>query len=262
VLQRKSAWPIITLLTDFGFHDSFVGEVKGALLSGCRQCNLVDITHSVPAYDVEAAAYILGQSYNQFPPGTIHLAVVDPGVGSSRRPIILTDGCYFFVGPDNGLFTPVITAAACINAYEIICTPGNLSATFHGRDLFAPAAAALARGQLLESLGIPISDLIRLKDWQATQLPDGSWKGKIVWIDHFGNLITNLPGRLFAQDGKHVLKLRDHLIEHWVTTYSQVHTGLAVLKNSHDFLEVIVANDSAARVLSATQCEEIYLITE
>ena len=136
--------PLVTLLTDFGSSDSYVAEIKGVLLGLCPAAVLVDVTHAVPPGDIRAGAYLLGRAWHRFPAGTVHLSVVDPGVGTARAALALRAHGHWFVGPDNGLFTPVLRDAEV----EIVTlpTPAGAAPTFHGRDLFAPAAAALARG--------------------------------------------------------------------------------------------------------------------
>src|SRR5919198_3406452 len=143
--------PLITLLTDFGTTDSYVAEMKAVLYNGAPQATLVDVTHSVPPGDVRAAAYVLARTWHRFPPGTTHLAVVDPGVGSARAALALAAGGHWFVGPNNGLFTSVLKHSEV----EIVAlpTPAAASPTFHGRDLFAPAAAAIASGAALHAIG-------------------------------------------------------------------------------------------------------------
>ena len=181
--------PLLTLLTDFGTSDSYVAELKGAIYSQAPDVTLVDITHTVPPGDVRAAAYIMGRAWPHFPPGTIHLAVVDPGVGTARAAFALRGHGHTFVGPDNGLFTGVLHDADV----EIVAlpTPERTSPTFHGRDLFGPAAAALAAGQPLRSLGEAFAGIpIRI----ATARPHYEGKsvvGEIIYIDRFGTLVTN-----------------------------------------------------------------------
>ncbi len=148
---------IITLLTDFGSADHYVAEVKGVLLSCAPGVTLVDVTHGIHPGDVRSGAYVLGRAWHRFPPGSIHLAVIDPGVGSSRPALAFGAHGHFFVGPDNGVFTPVLHDAE-IEAV-VLLTPEAASPTFHGRDLFAPAAAALANGVPLGSLGQPLAGI-------------------------------------------------------------------------------------------------------
>nr|MBA3320351.1 SAM-dependent chlorinase/fluorinase [Pyrinomonadaceae bacterium] len=140
---------IVTLLTDFGAADYFVGAVKGVLLTICPGTTIVDITHEIPAHDVEAGAFTLLAAYDSFPPGTIHVAVVDPGVGSSRRPLLVVTADYFFVGPDNGLFSYILERESATRVFHLTNQEyfrPSVSLTFHGRDIFAPVAGALAGG--------------------------------------------------------------------------------------------------------------------
>src|SRR5690606_12746954 len=143
--------PILTLLTDFGTADSYVAEVRGVLLSAVPGATLVDVSHEVAQGAVRTAAYLLGRAWRRFPAGTVHLVVVDPGVGTPRAALAAEFGGHRFVGPDNGTLTPVLEGAAVVE----LAPPAEASATFHGRDLFAPAAAALATGAALASLGSP-----------------------------------------------------------------------------------------------------------
>jgi S-adenosylmethionine hydrolase len=181
--------PVITLLTDFGIRDSYVGEIRGRLLTLAPGAMLADITHDIAPADVPAGAYVLDRSWRAFPTGTIHLAVVDPGVGSERRGLALRAGGHFFVGPDNGLFTGLADSA---DGGVALPAPAGAAATFHGRDVFAPAAAALATGVSLDALGAALhGDLVRLRRPQP--VGDGaSLIGEVVYIDRFGTLVTNL----------------------------------------------------------------------
>ncbi len=192
------AAPVIALLTDFGLQDTYVGVMKGVILGIAPDVRVVDLTHGIPPQDVRAAAYNLFVSYRYFPAGTLFCCVVDPGVGSERRAVAVRAGAYTFVAPDNGLLTPVLErepvemAVVLENAaYHL----PNVSATFHGRDIFAPVAAHLAQGVTLETLGPPVTpeELVRLSWPQPRRTPDG-WEASIVYADRFGNLITNLPG--------------------------------------------------------------------
>ena len=153
------------------------------MLAVCPEARLIDISHSIPPFDVRAGGFVLWAGSRDFPPGTVHLAVIDPGVGSDRRPLALEVGGSFFVGPDNGLFTPWLPGEAAIELTAAEYRLPQTSATFHGRDVFAPAAGRLAGGTPLTSLGRPIEDLVALPD------PFGP---VILWVDNFGNLVTNL----------------------------------------------------------------------
>ena len=183
---------IITLLTDFGLKDAYVGIMKGVILSINPDARVVDITHEVDAQDIREGAFLLQESCGWFPEGTVHVAVVDPTVGSSRRPIIVTAREQVFVGPDNGLFTLVMGEPPAVHVIENreFMLPG-VSGTFHGRDIFSPAAAHLSKGVPAAAFGHRIDDPVRLNSIFPT-VEDGVLKGKIVRFDRFGNGITNI----------------------------------------------------------------------
>ncbi|MBA3766621.1 MAG: SAM-dependent chlorinase/fluorinase, partial [Acidobacteria bacterium] len=186
---------LVTLLTDFGNVDYFVGAMKGALLSVSPEARLVDITHEIPPQDVRAGAFTLMAVYQSFPPETIHVAVVDPGVGSSRRPVLVVGGGQFFVGPDNGLFSYIYEREPKARVFhldreEYFRLP--VSATFHGRDVFAPIAGALCNGVEFSELGHEIKDYIRLAPLAPGRDVDGNLDAEIIHIDRFGNCFTNL----------------------------------------------------------------------
>ena len=192
---------MITLLTDFGLADYFVPAVKGVLLTLQPAAHIVDLTHEIPAHDIQSGAFTLGACYRDFPPGTVHLAVVDPGVGSARRVLVVQAGQHLFVGPDNGLFSFVYVREAQVRVFHA-CQPEFFrtepdttapSPTFHGRDVFAPLAAWLARGVHPASFGPEIYDYVRL----AVPPPEresgtGRLRGNVIHLDRFGNCITNL----------------------------------------------------------------------
>jgi hypothetical protein len=186
--------PVIALLTDFGLRDAYVGAMKGAILSVCPEAALVDVLHEVPAHDVAAGALALEAAYRHFPGGTVFVAIVDPGVGSSRRPLAVGAGRWLFVGPDNGLLTPVLDAHPQARVH-LVASPllfrEPVSPVFHGRDLFGPVAGHLACGLSLEEVGPPVGDAIRLPPPPKTRLEDG-WQGVVVHVDRFGNLTTNI----------------------------------------------------------------------
>jgi len=184
---------IITLLTDFGLKDAYVGIMKGVILSINPDAAIVDITHEVEAQDIREGVFLLEESWGWFPEGTVHVAVVDPTVGSSRRPIIVSAGGRVFVGPDNGLFTLVMGETPVVHVIESreFMLPG-VSGTFHGRDVFSPAAAHLSRGVPPAAFGRRIDDPVRLGGLSPA-VEGGALKGKIVRFDRFGNGITNIP---------------------------------------------------------------------
>jgi S-adenosyl-L-methionine hydrolase (adenosine-forming) len=194
---------LITLLTDFGIADYFVGAMKGVILSVSLQAQLVDITHEIPAQDIEAGAFTLMAAYGDFPLGTIHVAVVDPGVGSARRPIVVAAGGHSFVGPDNGIFSYVYERETECRVFHLdraeFFRP-HVSPTFHGRDVFAPVAGALSNGVKPAALGSEIKDYVRLPPLAPLKSADESLLAKIIHIDHFGNCITNLTRESLTQE--------------------------------------------------------------
>ncbi len=237
---------LITLLTDFGTVDSYLAEVKGVLLTAIPEAVLVDVTHSVPPGDVRAAAYLLGRVWHRFPVGTVHFAVVDPGVGTGRAALALGAHGHYFVGPDNGLFTYVLRDAKV----QIVSlpTPDGASATFHGRDLFAPAAAALAAGEALAGLGEPFAGMPVRLVYAEPHYEGKSVVGQVVYVDRFGTLVTNLTPDLVPHyaavevEGLEVGPLR--------RTFGDVPTGgLVAYLGSGGQVEIAVRDGSAARRL-------------
>lgn len=236
----------ITLLTDFGTSDSYVAEVKGTLLTRAPDATLVDVSHALSPGDVRAAAYLLGRVWHRFPPGTVHFAVVDPGVGTERAALALTARGHWFVGPDNGLFTVVLrdTEVQIVS----LPTPQEASTTFHGRDLFAPAAAALATGTALAQLGEPFMGMPARLAFAEPRHEGKSVVGQVVYVDRFGTLVTNLtpalvpPYAVIEVEGLEVGPLR--------RTFGDVPTGgLVAYLGSGGEVEVAVRDGSAARRL-------------
>lgn len=190
---------VITLLTDFGTRDEYVGAMKGVMLSVNPAAKLVDISHHVPAYDVRQTAALLTAAYPYFPAGTVHLVVVDPGVGGRRSAIALSCGRHFFVGPDNGVFSALLGGGLSVDIVRIENTAlfhMPVSRTFHGRDIFAPVAAHLSTGLALSRLGPPLAreEAVCLPMPAAHIDNDGLLAGEVIAVDHFGNLITNISG--------------------------------------------------------------------
>ena len=183
--------PIITLTTDFGDASYYVGALRGVLLTCCPEARLVDITHQIAPFSPLEASFVLSQACLEFPPGTVHLAVVDPGVGGLRRPLIVRTERYTFVGPDNGIFTPFLDGH---EAVYCIRSAGKESPTFHGRDLFAPAAARLAAGESPDTIGERASGAVRLH-LPRPRREGQSLVGQVLMLDRFGNLITNVHRR-------------------------------------------------------------------
>lgn len=193
---RGSVPPVVTLFTDFGHQDPFVGIMKGVILSVCPTAVVVDLCHETATYDVLGGSFLLQSAGRYFPTGTIHVAVVDPGVGGPRRPILAQIDDQFFVAPDNGLLSyPMacgrVQAVRVITAREYLLP--SRSATFHGRDVFAPVAGHLARGVPPERFGPEVADPVRLPIPRPRRDPSDRLVGEIVWIDHFGNCVTNIP---------------------------------------------------------------------
>jgi hypothetical protein len=194
VYTLDKSYPIITLLTDFGTKDAFVGVMKGIMLGICPEAKIVDVSHEVPKYNVKYGAFLLSQVAPYFPEGTVHVAVIDPGVGTSRRRIILRGRWGVYVGPDNGVFSLVIEKEGIVNAVEIrdkrFMLP-HVSSTFEGRDVFAPVSAYLAKGVKVEEFGPEVHDLIRFPMVKVETI-DETVIGEIIHIDSFGNIITNI----------------------------------------------------------------------
>lgn len=259
---------VVTLLTDFGTSDYFVGAVKGVILNGNPNARIVDVTHEIPPQDVEAAAFTLLAAHSSFPKGTVHLAVVDPGVGSSRRPIVIQVHDQFFVGPDNGIFSYVCETDAGSSAKVFEITNKKffrqpLSATFHGRDIFAPVAAALAKGIEPEKLGTPITDFIRLPRLKPLTTRDGLIKARIIHIDRFGNCITNITSTELTDDlieAGATLKINGKTVKSFRRFFAEVGAGrekLFGIWGSAGFLEIAVVNGSAAKFLKAKRGDAV-----
>src|SRR5690349_15236963 len=177
--------PIITLLTDFGTADGYVAELKGVLLSAAPDVTIVDLSHDIPPHDVESARLAVARYWRRFPSGTVHIVVVDPGVGSDRNALAVNSDDRFFVGPDNGVLSPALLASGA--RALTLPIPPSASATCHGRDVFAPAAAHLASGTAIDALGGPCLDPVVRRTPEARRAGDGSVMGEIIAIDRFGN---------------------------------------------------------------------------
>lgn len=244
---------VIALLTDFGTKDYFVGAMKGAILTINPQANILDITHDIDRHDVRSAAFNLKACLHDFPPQTIFVAVVDPGVGSARRPIIASAYGRFFVAPDNGLLSPVIDGVDPQEIFEISdarFTSKTASHTFHGRDIFAPAAAHLSLGVAPSEFGPAIGEIVTLDMPQPIQISPGVLRGEVINIDSFGNLVTNL---ITGELPEHFqLTIAGRTINHQAGSYSEGRPGeLFVIEGSAGFIEISVNGGSAADTLSA-----------
>ncbi len=250
--------PLITLTTDFGLKDGNVGVMKGVIWSIAPQARIADLSHLIAPQNIPEAALILLRSAPYFPDGTIHVVVVDPGVGTARRPMAARVGAQYYVGPDNGILTMWLERAesqGLAARFVHLNRPGywlpEVSHVFHGRDIFAPAAAHLAAGVALEALGDPFADVVRLPLPRPQRTPHG-WRGEIIHIDHFGNLAANirqehLPGRESV-----TVSLCGVKIDGMVHTFGERPQGdLVALWGSTGNLIVSVVNGSAARRLDA-----------
>lgn len=235
--------PLITLLTDFGTADGYVGEIKGVLLADLPGATVVDITHDVPAHDVESGRLTVARYWRRFPRGTVHIAVVDPGVGSPRAALAVASEGRFLVGPDNGLLSPaLLTGDARVVALSV---PPHASPTFHGRDVFAPAAAQLAHGVGVDALGPTVMDPVIRRTPEPHRAPTGELIGEIIAVDRFGNAITNLVamrgGRVEAS-GREIPLSR---------TYAELKPGEAgAVVGSTGLIEIVVREGRAADTLS------------
>jgi hypothetical protein len=240
---------LITLTTDFGTADHFVAAMKGVILSLAPRARIVDITHEIAPYDINEAGFVLAQAWHWFPRGSTHVVVVDPGVGSERRPILLEAGGHYFAGPDNGVFSMIYAAAKhsvrVISNRKLMRT--EVSRTFHGRDIFAPAAAHLARKIPPASFGKRITDYVRTPPAPA---------GTVLKVDRFGNLITNFHIDHFSgiQTKPFELRIGRQIIRRLALTYSETEIGeVFVIVGSSGYLEIAANQENAANKLGCGQ---------
>jgi S-adenosylmethionine hydrolase len=262
--------PIITLTTDFGQTDGYVGTMKGVILGICPTGTLVDITHEIQPQAVRQGAYLLSSAVPYFPPGTVHLAVVDPGVGSERRPIAVQTHQATYVAPDNGLLGLVLAREQLHLAVHLTQSSYHrpqVSATFHGRDLFAPAAAHLARGVDPRDMGdeIPIDELVPLPGNPPCREPDGRWRGEIQHVDRFGNIVSNLHRNdLYAAGTQSPaagfrFRVKDLEISGLSRTFADVEPGAWVAYiGSSGYLEIAVREGNAAAQLGASPDDQVW----
>jgi S-adenosyl-L-methionine hydrolase (adenosine-forming) len=260
---------IVTLLTDFGLSDHFVAVTKAVILSLNPKVMLVDITHLIPPQDIHSAAFTLGQAYSYFPSGTIHLAVVDPGVGAARKPMVASAGGHYFVAPDNGILSYVQKSQENFTAFEITADHyfrKPVSATFHARDIFAPIAAYISRDIPLRQLGSELPNPVQLKIPAPTKVRDALIQGAVLAVDRFGNLITNLtPGDLPVVDAGHPRAFKILAGQKEIATfhraYSEGRPGeVFVVLGSTGYLEITVREGSAASLLNLKSGSPIGLV--
>ncbi len=245
---------LVTLLTDFGTADGYVGEMKAVFAASGAGAGIVDISHEITPHDVDGARLALARYWRRFPPGTVHLAVVDPGVGGTRAALAVESEERFLVGPDNGVLSPALLhpGMRCV----VLPVPPGAAPTFHGRDLFAPAAAALVQGIALDALGTPLdaAPVVR-RTPEATRRGDGALMGIVIAIDRFGNAVTNLMARrggVVEVAGRRVPLAR---------SYVDVEPGACVaLVGSSGLVEVARRDGSAATALGLTRGSPVILL--
>jgi S-adenosylmethionine hydrolase len=251
-------YPVITLMTDFGLRDHYVAAMKGVILSICPYAKIVDVTHQVSSYEVSEAAFLLSQTWACFPKRTVHVVVVDPGVGSMRRPILAEVEGHRFIAPDNGVLTPVLTREGCkvrhITAEKFFRHP--VSQTFHGRDIFAPVAAHLSlagvMGVASAKFGPLIENHLRLTFERPNRTARRGWTGAILHVDHFGNIVTNIPIAEFPQIQQQPFEVTIgfRTVEKLASSYAEMKSGeLFAIVGSSGYLEISANQDSAARIL-------------
>jgi len=258
--------PLITLLTDFGTEDYFVAAVKGVIIGASPNARIVDITHDIPPQDIEAGAFTLLAAYASFPPATIHVAVVDPGVGSSRRPLLICAHDQFFVGPDNGIFSYVCEQSARPQIFHLTNNKyfrHPVSSTFNGRDIFAPVAVALSNGIKPVKLGEKTGDYVRLKPLKAQASTSGEIIGRVIHIDRFGNCVTNitraeLSPQMIAAGAK--LRVKRKVVTSFRSYFAENTESkdrVFGIWGSAGFLEIVAAQESAAKILNAHRGDSV-----
>jgi len=236
---------LLTLLTDFGLDDYYVAALKGVVLARAPGTAIVDVSHTVPPGDVELAAFLLAAAAPAFPPGTVHLAVVDPGVGSARRMLLVEAGGQLFVAPDNGLLSPFLSGTVRAADRPDLYRPGP-GATFHGRDRFAPLAAALLAGEPPTALGPVIADPVRLAG-EPPRRTAGALLGRVVHVDRFGNLVTDIPTE-WLPPGPLRAEIGGRTATAFATHYGELPAGRAgVLPGSLGTLELALDGENLAR---------------
>lgn len=255
---------IITLCTDFGLRDGYVAAMKGVMLSIVSEVRLVDISHDIAPQSVREGAFVLNSAYAFFPSGTVHLVVIDPGVGGERRAVAVRAGEHLFVAPDNGVLEYVLRAEKDIEPVSLTRPAywrDEVSETFHGRDIFAPVAAHLARGVPLEDLGASLKELVRLDLPVPERQGDGTIIGHAIHIDGFGNVVTNIPASMLQGDERWKVVVGKRRIVGLSSTYASAARGdLIALIGSHGFLEIAVREGSAARIAHLTMSDTVQVI--
>ena len=249
---------VLSITTDFGITNGFVGVMKGVIYGIAPDVKIVEISQLVSPQNVREGAYAMWRAVPFFPPGSVHVGVVDPGVGTKRRPIGARLGEQYFIAPDNGLLTPLILDAEQNgDPIEFVHLDNpkywlpKISNTFHGRDIFAPTGAHLAAGVPLQEMGTSIDDPVRL-DLPRPEKTENGWRAHVTIIDIFGNLTTDLPAKALTEHGDVLIRVRDHEIDGVIESYGYRQSGeLVAVVDSEYYIEVAVVNGSAARKLGA-----------
>ncbi len=261
--------PIITLTTDFGLNDHFIGAVKGVILNIVPEADVVDISHSIDPFDVLDGALTFAQAYPYFPAETVHMVVVDPGVGTARRPIVVATKKYRFVGPDNGVLSLVRSHEERVRIHHVTAEHYFLkpiSQTFHARDIFAPIAGSLAKGVLPEKFGDEVSDWVEIEIPQPKRVDDRTLRGTVLKVDHFGNLITNIaphdaPALFQPKPPEFKILLGNREITTLQAAYSAGGNGeLFGILGSMGYLEIAANRGSASAIAGAGKGSNVDLI--
>jgi S-adenosylmethionine hydrolase len=263
--------PLITLTTDFGLNDHFVGTIKGVILDIVPEAEIVDICHAVQAFDVLDGALAIAQSYSYFPNGTVHLVVVDPGVGTERRPILLSTGRHYFVAPDNGVLSLVYGQAERVQVRHIIADHyyrQPLSTTFHARDIFAPVVAYLAKGVEPAKFGEEITDYVRFNAPKPKPVDARTLRGVILRVDRFGNMVTNFTPQdvpaLFQPEppGFKILVGKREITEIHTNYAEGAPNELFGILGSMGYLEISANRAAAAQIIGAGKGSEVNIVLE
>lgn len=252
---------VITLMTDFGTADGYVGTMQGVILKIHPEARIVDISHEIAPQNVRQAAYVLHTSYPYFPDGTVHVVVVDPGVGSERRAVALRTERAFFVAPDNGVLSYVAANKSVLEIVELTDPRywlPEVSMTFHGRDIFSPVGAHLARGVPLSSLGQPLSEIITFDLPEPGIEADGSIRGHVLHVDHFGNIGTDILEEILGAQEKAEVRIAGRSIRGIRPTFAAADVGeLVALIGSDGYLEIAVRNGNAGAALGVAVGDEV-----
>jgi len=257
---------IITLTTDFGESDYYVGAMKGVILSINPDAAVLDLSHTIQPHDILDGAFLISQAYRYFPSRTVHCIVVDPGVGTARRPLVVSADDHFFVAPDNGVLSLIYDQVETVQAVHATATHyflGEVSQTFHGRDIFAPLSAWLSRGIQLSHFGESVSDYVRFK--MPIARPDGEnhVRGAVIKIDRFGNCITNISPQLLPdffgpQRPNFIFRVGTASVQKICQTYAEAEVNLPfIIFGSSRFLEISVNRGSAANILKISRGTEV-----